>query len=136
MKYLGLFLLTGFVGLAVFGGFAMHAGAESHDNGCIAVLTQGVDCPKKDGSLDALSFHPDTFRSFSSAVFTGQFAISILTLILIAAAGAAGIDARAFAFDQRSSAGSRYRLAELLNSNHRREFMRWLALRENSPAPF
>jgi hypothetical protein len=69
MRYLGIFLIIGFIGLAVFGFFGMHSGMQDHDGDCAVATVQGGDCPKQSNLFNYLTFHLEVFRSFSIAIF-------------------------------------------------------------------
>lgn len=129
------FLITGFIGIAVFGVFAMDHGSDQGHSGCIAATAQGADCPKEENSLSFLNFHLDAFRSFSMATFGENLAsafLLLIALVLIAAFGViAGIS------PARSALATNYRRRQFLESHSfpsQRELTHWLALHENSPA--
>ena len=81
MKFaFAIFLLVGFVSIAVFGVFGMHADMQNHNGaGCIAATAAGADCPRQATPADSLAFHASFFKSFSSANFAG----SVLSLLLL-----------------------------------------------------
>ncbi len=128
------FVIFSFVGIAVFGVFAMSHGMEQGHTGCIAATAQGTDCPKAGSILSFIAFHLETFRSFSTATF-GQNILSlfplIVSLILLIATGRlyAGL----------GSSGPLLRLKqspEPYMSPFQQQSIRWLALHKHSPAVF
>lgn len=117
------FLILSFIGVAVFSMFAMGDGAHEH-NGCIAAASQGFDCSKVSGALSFIGFHFDAFRSFSTAI-----------IVILALAVAAGIGNGIYLPSQALAIGyQRGRFFESFSSTFERDFTRWLALHENSPA--
>ncbi|MEK9154816.1 MAG: hypothetical protein AAB596_02000 [Patescibacteria group bacterium] len=133
-----IFLILSFVGIAVFGAFAMGHESGAH-NGCVAVTAQGIDCPKENGVFSFIAFHFDAFRSFSTAVFGENLLASFLTLVLVIGGASLGIllgNLVSLVFPQLNFSYSRYRRREFFNSLSKREFIYWLALHENSPTAF
>ena len=132
---LTLFLITGFIGVAVFGVFAMNHGSEHGHGGCIAATAQGIDCLKYEGVLSLIAFHLDAFRSFSTATFGDNIAHILLSLIALMSVIAIGIIARIHL--SHLPRATYYRHRQFLNSDYfpsQRKFIRWLAFRENSPS--
>ncbi len=128
-----MFLLVGFVSIAVFGVFGMHADMQKHGSaGCIAATATGADCPQRATPADSLAFHATFFKSFSSAVFAG----SVLSLLILGAILLIGFTHfRPVDFlirFQRLADHSWFNFrAETLSP--RPEFLRWLTRHENSP---
>ncbi|MBI4119271.1 MAG: hypothetical protein HY456_00300 [Parcubacteria group bacterium] len=122
-----IFLITGFIAIAVFGVFAMGHGNEHSHNGCIAATAQGTDCPKEEGAFSFIAFHLEAFRSFSTATFGNNLA-SVLLLLIVSVLNVA-VALPAFATDHR-----RGQFLESYSPPFQRELTRWLALHENSPA--
>lgn len=135
MKYLlTTFLLAGFVSIAVFGIFGMHAGMQNHDGGCGAAIAQGTDCPKQSASLEYLTFHLDAFRGFSTVVFGENIMASLLTFVLLViGAGTASLLGN-LTPPQLDLAYSHYKQHKNFSSSSQRQLLRWFALHENSPA--
>lgn len=132
MRYAGVFLLVGFVGIAVFGIFGVHAGMQNHNSGCIAATAQGTDCPKQNNLLAYLAFHLSAFKSFSTAAF-GDAAISLLLFSLLAIGVVFGVDPK----NSPAQQSAYYRLTSpaLFRPLPHYGLVHWLALHENSPAP-
>ncbi|MBI2639488.1 MAG: hypothetical protein HYW90_01180 [Candidatus Sungbacteria bacterium] len=126
-----LFVLIGFVGIAVFGFMIMGHGNDH--GGCIVAIAKGIDCPEGWNTFSFAKFHLDTFRSFSAAIFSDS--IGGLLLLLFFIVFWFGVIPRFqfyFLFNRPFAA---YRF---LDSSWlvRRELTHWLALHENSPASF
>ena len=134
MKYLGIFLLIGFVGLAVFGTFGAHTGMQSHDSGCIAAAIQGTDCPKETNLFEYVAFHFGTYKDFSLATIDNNVGGSLLlTFIYLLFAG--------FALSQIYSLKSpqlvsHNRLIDSLYNPQEQRLAHWLVLHKNSPTAF
>lgn len=129
------FLIIGFIGIAVFGVFAMNHGSGHSHNGCIAATVQGTDCPKEENSLSFLNFHLDAFRSFSTATFGEYLASALLLLIALVLTVAVGIIG--IIHSAPPVLATNYRRRQFLESHSfpfQRELTHWLALHENSPA--
>lgn len=130
-----IFLIAGFVGIAVFGVFAMNHGSANGHNGCIAVTSQRAICPMGGSAFSFIAFHFKSFRSFTTAIFsdglTGMTA-SLIVLFLISAIG--------FFVKINSSPlliKTDYNFSRFLESNPfspQQKLIHWLALRENSPS--
>ena len=135
MKYLGVLLLIGFVGLAVFGIFSMnYTNGHDHD-GCMAATAQGVDCPKEANLIDFVAFHFDAFRGFSLATFSE----SIMSTLLLAFASLLLFSLAFFSphlFKPPQLAFNKYRFRDSFSPPQKQELIHWLALHENSPAIF
>lgn len=143
MKYLGSILLIGFVSLAVFGVFGMHAQADmnmrGHDmptSNCVGATVNGTDCPKQADPIDYLTFHFDAFRSFSLATF-GESVMGAFLLLAFAALLFVGLAFfKPHLFEPPQLAFSRQRFGDPFSPPQKQELARWLALHENSPAVF
>ena len=123
-------LLAGFVSVAVFGVFGMHAGMRSHDDGCVAATAQWADCPKQASPFDYLTFHLDAYRNFSLITF-GKSIMNIL-LLVFAALGTVFFSQHFSKPPQLLS--QRYRSRDFFSPPQKQKLARWLALHENSPA--
>lgn len=74
--------LSAFVGIAIFGVFAMNMNHLSHAN-CIAATIAGASCPEGNNSWALLGFHVDAFRNFSSVTFVSSVAgLFFITFVL------------------------------------------------------
>lgn len=130
-----ILLILSFVGIAVFGVFAMNHGDNYGHNGCLAKTAQKIDCPKATGAISFLNFHLDAFKKFSTATLADNFANALLlflALILV-------IRLKIIANIQPASPVlvtnyHRRRFFESPSFPYQRELARWLALRKNSPA--
>ena len=119
------------VGISMLGFVGMIHGVQAHDGGCIAAMTQGMNCPIESNLADYLAFHFDALKKFSTAIFSG-IAASLLILSLLVIAVAFGIPPRNLVLPQ--FAYYRLRRTDPLAPPSRYELIRWLALHENSPA--
>ncbi|MBI4085897.1 MAG: hypothetical protein HY433_01475 [Candidatus Liptonbacteria bacterium] len=136
MKPILTILLVGsFIGVAVFGFAGMHNGMEAHDGDCIAATAQGAGCSKQASPVDYAAFHLNAFKIFSSAAFSENF-LSVL-LPALAALLLIGLGFfRQFLFMPPQPILSRHKFRNTFSFPQKREFIRWLALHENSPATF
>lgn len=134
MRYASVFLLAGFVGLAVFGVFGMHASMQDHGD-CVATRASGIDCPKGANPIDFIVFHFDALRNFSVIVFGNNVTLFFVSLLLVL-----GIIFNDFLGDASLlRAGFSYREArrhDILHNQSRHALARWLAFHENSPTSF
>lgn len=132
---LTIFLITGFIGIAVFGVFAMNHGFDYGHGGCIAATAQGIDCPKEENSASFLNFHLNTFRSFSTATFSENLTSVLFLLIALVLISALGVIASISLVPPAFAANYRRRqFLESYSFPFQRELTHWLALHENSPA--
>lgn len=125
-------LIASFIGIAMFGVFDMHAESQNHDGRCAFAASQGADCPKKVNPVDYISFHFNALKNLSTAIFNDGFFISFLLLALFML----GISLETlqsniihpnFSFVYRWHELKQYRVPP------KHQFLRWLALHENSP---
>lgn len=141
MKYFGFLLMMGFIGISVFGTFGMHTQADmnmrGHDmpaSNCIGTTAQGVACPEQANPIDFAAFHIDAFKRFSTATF-GE---SVITGLSLAFASLVFMGLAFFfphRFDPLQLAFYRHhRSGDSFSPPQEREYLRWLALHENSPA--
>lgn len=124
-------LIFGFVGVAVFGIFAMGHGM-GHE-GCIAAAANGKDCRKIPDVSSFLVFHLESFLLFSTAVFGDYFGGSLLLLLLGFTAAASCVSKiRAVQFLQLPGvrAGSRLLYYPIL---FQPDIISWLSFHETSP---
>ncbi|OGY60967.1 MAG: hypothetical protein A3I33_00190 [Candidatus Colwellbacteria bacterium RIFCSPLOWO2_02_FULL_45_11] len=134
MKYFGIFLLIGFVGLAVFGTFGVHTGMQNHESGCIAAAIQGTDCPKETNLFEYVTFHLGTYKDFSLATIDNNVVSSLLlTLIYLLFAGLALSQIYSLKSPQLVSYN---RLTNSLYNPQEQRLAHWLALHKNSPTAF
>ena len=127
---LSILLTISIVGIASLGAFSVHTGMQDHDGSCAMALAQGVACPKQASPLDYASFHIGAFKSFSLATVGTLFAL----LVALAIALTVQSIRDPIASPKLAYAHTRYS-EELWEYLSQREFVRWLALREHSPAP-
>lgn len=129
-------MLIVFIGLATFGfgAFGMHTGMQSHDGGCVAATTQGVDCPNQSNPTDYFSFHLNAFKDFSTATPGGNVLMFVFALTLLVVWAILKIFVDNPTFPKLGLAHSRRFRWEFFKSSPKREFIRWLSLHENSPA--
>lgn len=137
---LAIFLILGFIGIAVFGVFAMDfvmdGGEHGHD-GCIAATVQGGNCPGWQNGIALLIFHLDAFRGFSTAVFSDYFTSAYVSLFVWLSIAVFGFFATARQMAPELTTNCRrISPAELSSFQTRQKFMYWLALHENSPQSF
>jgi len=140
MKYLGFILTIGFVGIFLFGTCSIHTqadmNAQGHDmspSNCIGAAAQGVDCPKQADPIEFATFHIDAFKGFSTAI-PGE---NVMAGLLLAFASLVLMGLAFFfpgRFDPPQLAFYRYSFRDTPFSSREREYLRWLALHENSPA--
>ena len=85
MKVLPVFIVLSFIGIAVFGAFAMAEDTENNHNGCIASTAKGASCPMENG-FSSFAFHINAFKSFSTAILNGSLASLMLLFMAFALA--------------------------------------------------
>lgn len=113
--------LVSLTSVAVFGFITMNHEGEQGHGGCIAATARGVDCPAVVGTLGLAFFHLDTFKGFSLGLVIAVLALALLfwfaqDFVYIFSEFYIGAARETFAFSSF------------------RDFTRWLALHENSPA--
>lgn len=79
---LSIFLIAGFLGVAVFGFLGMDMGGYGHMD-CLATAVQGEVCPEALDAAGFIDFHFNAARFFSTAVLT----LSILVILWVLVAG-------------------------------------------------
>ncbi len=126
---LTIFLIFSFLGIAVFGFFAMNHG--DHGHGCIAAMAQGSDCADKENTFSYVTFHLDSFRNFFTAVFGDNTGSLLLLFSFLLICGAA--IAHRFRLNSLANKFSS-QFAEPSAHPFERQLIRWLALLENSPS--
>ncbi|MDO8557426.1 MAG: hypothetical protein Q7R98_03100 [Candidatus Jorgensenbacteria bacterium] len=124
-------IVLGFLGVAVFGFYAMH-----HGQNCIAMAAQGlIGCPLTNAAASSVNFHIDAFRSFSSAVFSAESIAISFVLILFALALAVLIE-------RNTAEKFLYAVPSLMRQSDRsralalQKRIRWFSKKENSPNVF
>ena len=117
-------LVTSFVGIAVFGAFAMNHDSGHAASGCIAATAKAANCSEETTPFALADFHISAFKSFSSAVFGGALLATLLSMLL---AGLVFFAPPLLKLVQFSPACQRF------SSPQKQEFTRWLSLHENSP---
>lgn len=134
MKYfITSLLIFSFLGVAVFGVLAMGHGKAG---GCLAMTANGGFCPRVSNLLELVSFYSGTFKGFSKAVFGQQALVALLIfafLILTKFIKDTLAEKSDIVFVLRFLQN---RLPEKTGFLRKKEFIRWLALHENSPANY
>ncbi|KKT40946.1 MAG: hypothetical protein UW30_C0015G0017 [Candidatus Giovannonibacteria bacterium GW2011_GWA2_44_13b] len=124
-------ILIGFASIALFGFMVMEH--EEHGRmGCIAVVSQGADCPRGAG-LDVAIFHLEAYKSFSLSILADNFSYTLFLFALFFAA-------MLFIYPAVISPLNLFLRAGTIYSSpfyfHKEEFTRWLSLHEASPQYF
>lgn len=129
-----IFLIIGFIMIAVFGAFTMnHISANGH-SGCIAVTAQRTICPMG-GAFSFIAFHFKAFRSFTTAIFGDGFAGMTAPLIVLLSIFAIGFFAKINPTPLLIKADCNLkRFPESNSFSPQQKLIHWLALRENSPS--
>ncbi|MFW0838180.1 MAG: hypothetical protein ACKKL5_04245 [Candidatus Komeilibacteria bacterium] len=132
MKYLiTAIILVSFIGIATFGVFGMHIGAQHHDGGCVAAAIEGVDCPQQSSPVDYLAFHLTVFHNISTTTSSNiSIALFIFSLFVVAII---------FGVSKENSVSAKLayylrKWLDLFKLPFRDKALRWLTLHENSPA--
>lgn len=128
-------LIIGFALVAVFGVFAMgHCSGHCY-GGCIAATANRQLCPENENALQFLTFHFDSFKSFSTAIFGDNFAIALFWFLALLMPIGVRIMASAKPTPTIFATSYRHKQSlELLSHPLQRELAHWLSLHENSPA--
>ncbi len=129
MKGISLILIASFTVLTLLGIWSIHQGMQSHNGGCIAAVTQGTDCPQKDGFLDFLSFHVDAFKDLATVTLTNAFALTSLILLAIMATGRGGLAGATLP----TFVPERVRASSYRSFSSKQKRADWLAFHQNSP---
>ena len=134
-----VFMILGFIGVAVFGFLAMGEHGPGHNfSGCIAALQGKADCSAFGGLVSFASFHLDAFKVFSSANFSAATAVG---LVLFSAALVFSTASASRLFDLRfskntDSSAVTYSVGYGFYTPLEQNLKNWFALHENSPAIF
>lgn len=127
-QIIAIFLIAGFLGVAVFGIWAMHP-APGHSSVCIASVAKGQPCVGEKDVFGSLNFHLNAFKSFSTGIFNGSiFAALLLSAVLTLALASIFGQTTDFAINYQAT-----RPLEQYSPHFQRKFIHWLALHENSP---
>lgn len=131
---LTLFVIFGFVLIAVFGFVSMSHGS-GHEK-CIAVTASRINCPEKLGALGNAVFHADVFKKFSTAILSERILSASLffCLLMLAALFADGVSNVLTREPFFAVFLKRIRLMHI--AIPRSKFISWLSLFENSPTRF
>lgn len=126
--------IIGFLGIAVFGIFGMNHGTIHSLNGCIAASVQSMNCSIYEKAFSFLTFHFEFFKGFSTAVFGKNFNAALL----IAAAFLSAVGLLVSSSLKKALADAPF-FTGANSSNSialpiKRQFVRWLAIHENSPS--
>jgi len=128
-----ILILLGYAGLAVFGVFAMSQSWHMVRGGCIATVANSAACPPESNPLAFFSFHLDAFKKFSTATLA-SFAIGFLAIFF----GLAHVLRKFFGSElndaKQQLVSSGLRFSEQGPYPLGAQFIRWLALHENSPS--
>lgn len=134
MKFgFAILLLIGVLSIGVFGFMGMNH-KDGHHMGCIAVITNGIDCANQSSIFNIALYHMSAFKAFSFGIL-GQsaavalWAITIFVFILFGAVARKCILKLYFAVFGRSSDffGTFFFPIQ-------QKLARWLSLHTNSPA--
>jgi len=134
---LTIILLTGFIGIVVFGLMTMnHRNSYDHKS-CIVATAQGANCSEGTDSLSFVSFHLNAFKNFSTAVFGDNILSIFLAIVALISLVGFGVSLRVNVQPPQLGLFSRRRrFLKSFYSPFQKELTRWLALHENSPAFF
>ena len=134
MKFLfTIFLITSFIGVAVFGVFGMHSDMQNHDDGCIFAVSQRADCTKRINPIDYLAFHFDSFKNFLATTFNNNLFVLLLQLFVFIAGASFWAWRGAYLILLKFHPAHYFHRLELFKKHPQREFLKWLAFHENSP---
>lgn len=134
-----IFIISGFIGVAVFGFLAINHNSGHEYLGCIVVTAKGMNCPPKINSLLSAIFHLDTLKSFSIATFSpnhnyfNSLVLFIFFILLIGSGGAFMVGANP---QTLATAKYNYNFAKNHFLPPKQDLAGWLALHENSPTNF
>ena len=127
-------IILSFLAVAGFGVLAMGHGKTG---GCLAMTANGGFCPRVSNLLELVSFYSSTFKGFSTAVFAQQALAVFLVLFTLL------ILAKFIRDNLAEKSGAvltlrflQNRIPEKTAFFRKKEFTRWLALHENSPANY
>lgn len=128
-------VIFSFIGIAVFGIFAMAHSMNQEHGGCIAATSRGESCPIESNLLQTLAYHFDSFRSFSTAILSGNFDNSLLLLFAFALLVGFWIFRNTgLKFSVSSLNQNAFGLLESRESLLQLNLTHWLSLHENSPS--
>jgi len=123
-------LIVSIATIAILGGFAMDHASESGHVGCLSAAAPMPACPVSD-SVAMFLFHAGILKSLLLAVANGYAALALLSLSLLFVFTPLLMRERAgpfYAYQQSTPL-----FLEKLSFSVA-PFMRWIALRENSPS--
>lgn len=126
--YLAIAVVLSFMGIAVFGIFAMNYSGGAHSD-CIAATVSGGPCPVESNPLASVAFHFDAFKNFSTATVVSFTTSLLLALTLVFALYA--LPGFQINFFPKQASFSKYLKEQSFPL--RQCIYRWLALHENSP---
>src|SRR3989338_654112 len=134
-----VFMILGFIGVAVFGFLAMGEHGPGHNfSGCIAALQGKADCSAFGGLVSFASFHLDAFKVFSSANFSAAtaafLAFFIAALVFSTASASRLCDLRVS--KKTVASAVTYSVGDGFYTPLEQNLKNWCALHENSPAIF
>ena len=128
ISIVAVLLIVSLAGVYAFGFSGMNH-ASGHSSGCLAVITQGVDCPTGLGALDFISFHLNALGSFMAVTLSGFYSIALSVLLILFV----------FSYDFSSGVFEDSRFANPRTGDRlppyffRKRINSWLSLHENSP---
>lgn len=121
-------IVASFLGIAVFGVFAMSHGGHAF-GGCVAATASGVPCPTENNALASALFHLSAFKNFSTAALIDLAARFLLFVFSLLCGLYAHICFRRNVLSKQAyfASSSGGQIPAVGDSLH------WLALHENSP---
>ncbi len=118
--------IIGFIGIGVFGIFAMHLGMD-HSVQCLAsLISNTASCPNGSNILADIVFHSNAFKTFSTALVLFSAILSFGLMVLAFLFRRIPLPTPASPFYLKRTSKSPFFPAF-------RKFFRWLALKEHSP---
>ncbi len=124
---LAIFLIFGFLSVAVFGFLAVGHEGQGHVN-CLAALSNGFTCVEN-SPIALANFHLSALKNFSTAIFENISAIVFALVLLLVLAGVAVFRDAKISFASRTA----FYFENIIFSGANR-IIHWLSLHENSPA--
>jgi len=122
-------IIIGFLGVSIFGLFAMSHG-DSHNSKCFAAVSSAADCSVFSSILEFIEFHLGAIKKFSTAVFAGATELPLLLFVFAYAVFAFSSPQAVFHIVSRREKMGSSRIAGELSG---RKFRHWLSLLEESP---
>lgn len=123
-RSLASILFISLTGITLLGFLAMEA--EGGD-GCLAVIAAGGVCMSDNSPLAIANFHLNFLKSFSLAIFASLLVLAVAFIWFKISVGF--LDKDIFS----AVAARIFNICDGFVSFSKRQFMRWLAIHENSP---